>query len=84
MAVEKCPRPCGECSDGTHHFSDPMRDDDGNYVCKHCDATAPMCSLCGEAAWPPPWAVDVSGDAVCSGCSAGPDSDPVQPVGTPS
>jgi hypothetical protein len=44
-----CPKPCAECSDGWHHFSDAMRTESGDYVCKHCDATTPDCQDCGEA-----------------------------------
>jgi len=49
---EKCPRPCTECPDRDHHFSDAMVEFAANepdheaaklgaiawYVCKHCDA----------------------------------------------
>lgn len=41
-------RKCSEC-EGEHHFSDTMRADNGDYACKHCEATCPTCEDCGEA-----------------------------------
>lgn len=57
---EKCPRPCSECPDGNHHFSDYVgfpQHEPGHeaavkhhlpswYTCKHCDAWTPELPAC--------------------------------------
>lgn len=59
---KKCPRPCSECPDGDHHFSDyvefPIYEPGHEaavkhhmtcwYVCKHCDAWTPELPECEE------------------------------------
>jgi hypothetical protein len=57
-------RRCSEC-DGEHHFSDAMRTDDGDFQCKHCDATTIECDECGEAV---PYFEKLDGYTVCGEC----------------
>lgn len=59
---EKCPRPCSECPDGNHHFSDYVGfpySEPGHeaavkyhlpcwYTCKHCEAWTPELPKCEE------------------------------------
>ena len=43
---EHCRR-CSECSDDEHHWMEDMVGEEPMYVCKHCNAIAPMCDECG-------------------------------------
>lgn len=63
-------RRCSECQGEAHHWSDILRDDAGDFLCRHCDHVEPSaeCSACGEDV---PEAVTrlCDGDErVCGGC----------------
>jgi len=45
-------RRCSDCEGQDHHWQDGIFDDQDNYACKHCDATAPACSTCGGIVLP--------------------------------
>jgi hypothetical protein len=56
-------RRCSECIGEEHHFSDVIRDDNGDFECKHCDVVAEACNACCEhPVWPP------HESGFCEGC----------------
>ena len=69
LALAKCPKPCSECPDGSHHWIEDwsgateVDPDNVTLACKHCDATAGLCFDCSGPIVP---IVDDSG--LCQDC----------------
>lgn len=51
IAPQACRR-CSDCEGQEHHWQDGVFNDDLDYQCKHCPATAPACAGCGSIILP--------------------------------